>query len=153
MGYYSRHQDEIVEYKCEQSRDNAICPGREAILRRRIVRLPRFFLVHIKRYVIEARGRELAIVKRADSVGLDESLDFSRWCTDEAREPQTNEIDATDNDSGVSSLFAGTTKDDRIESQYADRPDLSKEGAFAKTKLNLDGMTEEEQIEYGGKLV
>lgn len=146
-------QEEDVEYACEK------CECKSATLIRRIAKLPRFFLIHIKRYVVEMQGKQIFVRKRQDTVTMDENMDFSKWCVDGATSPSQTDtpeesaIDVQD-DAGVSSLFAGTTKDDRAEG--GDGEDQAPEDPFEAALFgepktpDFSKMTEEEQMEYGG---
>ena len=147
-------QEEEVSYKCEK------CECEKATLSRRIVKLPRFFLVHIKRYVIDlvalAEGKQAVVRKRAEAVGIDEKLDFARWCVKDAGRPDDVEREEGDtpeqdaDDGVVTSLFAGTTKDDRVEEveggEAADGADVQ---LLSDNAPDLSKMTEQEQIDYG----
>ncbi|KAI9026883.1 hypothetical protein DFJ74DRAFT_704313 [Hyaloraphidium curvatum] len=144
--------EETVSYKCER------CDCKEATLRRRIVRLPRFFLIHIKRYVVDmaalALGKDAVVQKRADFVGIEDALDFSKWCAEGVHQPPPDAGEkggsTVDTDApAVSSLFAGTTKDDRGEA--ADEAPRGSDADFWEADsdvLDPSKLNEDEQMQW-----
>ncbi|KXS20905.1 cysteine proteinase [Gonapodya prolifera JEL478] len=81
---------ETLYYKCET------CPSEKAFAKRRISRVPRVLLVHIKRYQLSDQfgisGKPL-MTRRGDPVAVQEHLDLASFCTDEVVLPAVNGSD------------------------------------------------------------